>query len=207
MWVNRWAQHRLDILFAGRDVARWVSQPNTVAWDMATRCGRYLLGKQRVVRRFVTLLSSGHHHVDSRRRPCRVLEDGRFAAYHGKHRRRRRCSRGRPESQKFYAVVRGTATSLRLWSSAREDMRSRLHLKRIRYLGTWIVPSTGVQRNIDTWTHRGRGCRELFHRRRATIRKIPGTSNEADLLTKSADGKEKQRQRAKHNVYHYTQGG
>ena len=47
--INHLAQERPDILFAAK-----MSQPNTLAWEAAKRCGRYLLGKPRMVQRFVT---------------------------------------------------------------------------------------------------------------------------------------------------------
>ena len=48
MRINCLAQDRPDILFAAEEMARWMSQPNT----MAKRCGRYLL--PRLLQRFVT---------------------------------------------------------------------------------------------------------------------------------------------------------
>ena len=35
--INYLAQNRPDILFAPREMARWMSQPNTMAWEMAKR--------------------------------------------------------------------------------------------------------------------------------------------------------------------------
>ena len=54
--INYFALDTSDILFAAKDMARRMSQPHTMAWEMAKICGRYLLGKPRMVQRFVTQL-------------------------------------------------------------------------------------------------------------------------------------------------------
>ena len=72
--INYLAQDRLDILIASNETARWMSQPHTMALNMAKRCGRYSLSKPRMV-------------VDSDYAGClrtRRSTTG-FAAYHGKH--------------------------------------------------------------------------------------------------------------------------
>ena len=52
MRTNCSAQDRLDIFFAAEERAKCMSQPKPMAWDMAKRCGRFLLAKPRLVLRF-----------------------------------------------------------------------------------------------------------------------------------------------------------
>ena len=52
--INYLAQDRTDIIFAAQEMARWISQPNTTAWEIATRCCRCQLGKPRMVIRDAT---------------------------------------------------------------------------------------------------------------------------------------------------------
>ena len=72
MRINSLAQDRLDFLFKANQMARWMSQPNSLAWEVGKRRGRYLLGKPRMVQRFVTQLL-----VETRCRPFGVLADAK----------------------------------------------------------------------------------------------------------------------------------
>ncbi len=51
MRINNLAMDRPGILFGSREMASWMSRPSTVAWEMAKRCRRYLLGNPRLVQR------------------------------------------------------------------------------------------------------------------------------------------------------------
>ena len=42
MRINYLAQDRPDIMFAAKELAKWMSKPSTLAWEMMKRCGRYL---------------------------------------------------------------------------------------------------------------------------------------------------------------------
>ena len=49
MRINYLAQDRPDLMFTAKEMARWMARPNSLAWEMAKRCGRYILGKPRIV--------------------------------------------------------------------------------------------------------------------------------------------------------------
>ena len=87
--INYLAQDRPDMLFAAKEVARWMSQRNTMAWELAKRCGRNLLGKPRMVQRFATQppVETITLKIDSDHAGClrtRRSTTG-IASYHGKH--------------------------------------------------------------------------------------------------------------------------
>ena len=54
MRINYVAQDKRDILFAAKEMEKWMCQLNTMAWEMAQRCGGDLLSKPRTLQRFTT---------------------------------------------------------------------------------------------------------------------------------------------------------
>ncbi len=89
MRINYLAQDRPDIMFTAKELARWMATPTTLAWEMAKRCGRYLLGRPRAVQGFVMQppvgaitmkVASDHAGCIRTRRSTSGL-----AAFHGRH--------------------------------------------------------------------------------------------------------------------------
>ena len=98
-----------------------VGLPHTTAWEMAKRCGRYLSGKPRMVRRFVaqlpvdttTLIVDSDHAGCSRTR----MSTTGMSAYRGKHVIKAASNTQTvivvsSRESDVYAMVLGTATAL-----------------------------------------------------------------------------------------------
>ena len=133
MIINYLAQDRPDILFATKGVVTEMSPPNTMAWEMAKRCGRYSSRERcRDSRRTIQLTPSR-----CRLRPCRVLEDAKV------HRRHRSISRE--------ARVKG---SIHDTGGDRSDER------RVRVLRfcVWHSHSGGIQGHDQRLRTCGQGC-------------------------------------------------
>ena len=116
-------------IFVAMKMARWMSQQNTMAWETAKRCARYLLDKQSLVQSFVTQLpvdtimlrvDSDHAGCLRTRRSttCIAVDHGKHVIKHRRrHKRRSRLSTGESE---FYAIVRGTALALGMKNMAND---------------------------------------------------------------------------------------
>eukprot|EP00959_Pyramimonas_sp_CCMP1952_P354723 7430318-Pyramimonas_sp.AAC.1 len=48
MKMNYLAMDRIDLVFAAKEAARWMSQPTQIAMEMVKRIGRYLLRRPRL---------------------------------------------------------------------------------------------------------------------------------------------------------------
>ena len=124
------AQDRPDILSAAKEMASLMSQPHTMAWEVVKRRGWYLLGKPRVVHRFVTQrpVDNNTLNVDSEH-AAGCLRTRRsttgIAAFHGKHVVKAASttqtvialSSGESE---FFGIALGTATALGMKGMARD---------------------------------------------------------------------------------------
>ena len=81
MIINYLAQDRPDILFATKGMVTGMFPPNTMAWEMAKRCGRYSSREWcRDSRRTIQLTPSTMQGAGRTGRPTTGI-----AAYHGKH--------------------------------------------------------------------------------------------------------------------------
>jgi hypothetical protein len=191
------AQDRPDLMYTAKELARWMARPNTLAWEMAKRCGRYVLGRPRVVQRFgmqrpvdkITVrVDSDHAGCVRTRRSTTGL-----AAVHGRHVIKAASttqtvialSSGESE---FYAIVRGVATALGMKSMALDFglvVSLQVETDSVAGRGMALRLGAGKVRHIDTqWLW----VQGVFNRREATILKIPGLTNDADLMTKYLDG-------------------
>ncbi len=120
MRINYLAQDRPDLMFTTKEMARWMARPNTLAWEMAKRCGRYLLGKPRVAQRFGMQppVDTTTVPVDSDHAGCirtRRSTSG-LAAFHGRHlikaasATQTAIAMSSGDSE-FYSIVRGVMTA------------------------------------------------------------------------------------------------
>ena len=88
----------------------------------------------------------------------------------------------------FYAIVRGVATALGFKSIALDYgvvVKLVIETDLVAGRGMSLRLGAGKVRHVETqWLW----VQGVFHRKEATIRKIPGATNEADLMTKFLDG-------------------
>ena len=88
----------------------------------------------------------------------------------------------------FYAIVRGVATALGFKSMALDYgvvVKIVTETDSVAGRGMSLRLGAGKVRHVETqWLW----VQGVFHRKEATIRKIPGVTNEADLMTKFLDG-------------------
>jgi hypothetical protein len=89
----------------------------------------------------------------------------------------------------FYSIVRGVATGLGLKSMAKDfgvELELQLETDSSAARGMSLRLGAGKVRHIDTqWLW----VQGVFNRKEAVIKKIPGATNDADLMTKYLDGK------------------
>ena len=174
-----------------------MARPNSLAWEMAKRCGRYILRKPRVAQRFdmqppvdtITLRADSDHAGCIRAR----RSSSGLAAFHGRHLVKAASttqtviamSSGESE---FYAIVRGVATALGFKSMALDYgvvVKIVIETDSVAGRGMSLRLGAGKVRHVETqWLW----VQGVSHRKEATIRKIPGATNEADLMTKFLDG-------------------
>jgi hypothetical protein len=197
MRINYLAQDRPDLQFTAKEMARWMAKPNLLSWEIAKRCGRDVLGRPCVAQRFgmqgpvdkITVwVDSDHAGCIRTRRSTTGL-----AAFHGRHLIKAASttqtvialSIGESE---FYANVRGVATALGMKSMAKDfglEMKLQLETDSVAGRGMALRLGAGKVRHIDAqWLW----VQGIFNRREAVIKKIPGVTNDADLLTKFLDG-------------------
>jgi hypothetical protein len=197
MRINYLAMDRIDLLFAAKEAARWMSRPTQTALEMVKRIGRYLMRRPRVVQQFVQQTEPSVLTVacDSDHAGCVLTRRSTtgIALYHGKHLLKASAntqsvialSSGESE---FYAIVRGTSVGLGAQSmcedfgmkkdliietdaTAGRGMALRLGAGKVRHLHTQYLWVQGV-----------------FHQKRARLNKVPGNHNTADMMTKHLNG-------------------
>ena len=96
--------------------------------------------------------------------------------------RRRQIGLSSGESE-FHAIVRGPAPAVGMKSMAGDygnEVKVALETDSVSGSGMSLRLGAGKVRHVDTQWLWAQG---VFHRRGATIRKIPGVSNEADFVT------------------------
>ena len=139
-------------------------------------------------------------HVDSRFRSCGMLEDTKV---HTRHRSvsRTACGQGSiddtegnlscpAKSQKSTGLCHGTATALDMKSMVRDyghEVKVALETDSVLGSGMSLGLGAGQVRHVDAQLVCVLG---VSHKREATIRKNPGASDEADLMTMFLDGNE-----------------
>ena len=214
MRIGYLAQDRPDIMYASKEMARMMKKPTTASWEAAKRCARFLLGKPRLVQSMemqpptnaVTIkFDSDHAGCSLTRRSTTGM-----AVMHGKHLLRASSSTqavialSSGESE-FYAIVKGVATAIGMQNAAKDlgiKVAIAVETDSVAARGMALRLGAGKIRHIDTqwlWVQR------IFHERKCSIKKIPGSDNEADLMTKHLDGKRGE-QLTRQLGYEYKQG-
>jgi len=197
MRINYLAMDRVDLLFAAKEAARWMSKPTQIAMEMVKRIGRYLMRRPRLVQQFVQQVEPGFVRVACESDHAGCVRTRRsttgLALFHGAHLLKASAntqtvialSSGESE---FYAIVRGTSVGLGAQSMCKDfgiakelivetdatagrGMALRLGAGKVRHLHTQYL-----------WVQ------AVYHDRIARLNKVPGEENPADLMTKHLSG-------------------
>ena len=197
MRINYLAMDRIDLLFAAKEAARWMSKPTQVAMEMVKRIGRYLLRRPRMVQRFVQQDEPEVIKVacDSDHAGCVITRKSTsgIALYHGAHLLKATAntqsvialSSGESE---FYAIVRGTSVGLGAQSMCSDyGMKKGLVVETDATAGRGMALRLGAGkvRHLHTqylWVQ------AIYRERLAKLNKVPGELNTADMMTKHLSG-------------------
>ena len=197
--ANYLAADRPDCQFAAKEICRWMSKPSEAAWAALKRLCRFLVGLPRLVYRydfqevnFVDVYTDTDWAGCPRTRKSTsggcIMLNGHSIKTWSSTQTSVALSSGEAE---FAGVVRGAGIGLgycslladlgvslpmRLWtdSSAAIGICSRQGLGKLRHLDTHTL-----------WVQQAVRCR------RFQLRKIPGESNPADLLTKHSQTRDR----------------
>ena len=151
--INHLAPNRPDILFDAKETARLMLLANNMVWEMAKRCGRYLLCKPRMVQRFATqppvdtlTLKIDSDHAGF----LRTWSTVGIGGDHGKH-----VIRAASTTQTVIAVVKWGVTKLRdcAWhsdSDGHEEHGQKGHEAKVA-LETDTVSGRGMLIRLGAW--------------------------------------------------------
>ncbi len=191
--ANYLAQDRPDIQYAVKEIARRMSTPRINDWLLLKRLARYLIGAPRSLFRFVwqSQPSNADAYVDADwagcKRTCRSTSGG--ALMHGWH-----CVKSWSTTQatvalssgesELYSLTKGASQALGLIALAADlglQLNANLHTDASATIGIVQRQGLGKLRHI--------GVQYLWLQERVrsgsmSVRKVLGTDNPADLMTK-----------------------
>lgn len=197
MRINYLAMDRIDLLFAAKEAARWMSKPTQIAMEMVKWIGRYMMRRPRLVQQFVQQIEPNYLTVacDSDHAGCVLTRKSTtgIALYHGAHllkataNTQSAIASSSGESE-FYAIVRGTSVGLGAQSMCKDfDIKKDLIVETDATAGRGMALRLGAGkvRHLHTqylWVQ------AIYHDRLAKLNKVLGDENTADMMAKHLNG-------------------
>ena len=193
------AADRPELQYTAKEAARVMQSPNENGWQLLKRAARFLCGFPRLVCRYDRQARKPHLDVftDTNHEGCTQTRKSTSCVVimRGKHWIKSSTSTqstiglSSGESE-FHGIVKGTSQALGcqvMCGDLGRDVEPRLWADATAGLGIAMRRGIGKTRHLHTpllWVQK------VFHDRRATIGKVAGAENCADLGTKVLSGKE-----------------
>ena len=210
--VNFLAHDRCDILFASKECSRHMSAPKNGSWAALKRIGRYLLGRPRVVTRYVWQEPRGDltAYSDSNWAGCRETRKSTSGACFmvGRHlikayaRTQSNIALSSAEAE-LYAIVTAASEAIGLKTMIKDyggDATPYIHVDATAAIGIAQRKGLGKVRHLDT---QALWIQDAVRQRRVCLEKVLGTENPSDLMTKHLDTKSMDKMLSKMNICTY----